>query len=384
MANNDKANGTGRGAPPTLVDVAPTSAADAFRVQIAATLRKGALPDAHALRSARAAVAAYQDARSVERLDAALDALTTADADEAARLLLDALTPNALAMPEWVSAWPNEGDDWQRTSWLIRQWIPAGRVSLLVADGGAGKTRLALQIAAAVATGRPNAFLGLHSLTLEPDYQTPAPVVWTTWETAPGDFQHRLRAAHGIALDLSELAGWLHYLRATAPAWGVREGAHMATRGGALPLGVELLDYAERAGARLVVLDPLAGAFAGNENDRAVVRAFSTWLSLWAERTGCAILILAHPPKTAAAFSGSTDWRNGAQSLLTLKTCAGEGCELVIMESDKLNEGKTPEPEYFGWDDRAYTLTTAAPCEHGGKAARANEEQTNGATPIFT
>jgi len=219
----------------------------------------------------------------------------------------------------WHDDWPYEEKDiWKPTQWLVPGWIPAGRVSLLSGEGAVGKTRVAMQIAAAVALGKPNAFLGETSLPLSPAFTgEPAPVCWVSWETAPGDFQKRLRAANGISEDVSELRGWVRYKRASKPAWGVGEGAHMATRGAQLSAGAKILEYAESIGTRLLVLDPLAGAFAGNENERPVVRAFLTWLSVWAERTGCTIIVLSHPPKTREAYSGSTDWRNGAQALLT-------------------------------------------------------------------
>ena len=244
-------------------------------------------------------------------------------------------------------------------------WVPAGRVSLLSGEGAVGKTRIALQLAAAAALGKPNAFLGMNPLPLAPAYVgEPAPVCWASWETAPGDFQRRLRAAHGIGDDIEQLQSWLRYKRATAPAWGVADGAHISTRGGQLSEGVAMLDYAEGLGARLLVLDPLAGAFAANENDRSIVRAFLAWLSVWAERTGCAVLILSHPPKSESAFSGSTDWRNGAQALLTLRPCGDDECDMTLLGVDKLNEGAKPPPECFGWNDRAYTLTAEPPCEH--------------------
>ena len=40
--------------------------------------------------------------------------------------------------------------------WLIDERLPAGRVALLTGEGGAGKSRLALQLAAGVASGGEN------------------------------------------------------------------------------------------------------------------------------------------------------------------------------------------------------------------------------------
>ena len=37
--------------------------------------------------------------------------------------------------------------------WLVEDWLPSGRVSMLTGEGGAGKSRLALQLAAGIVTG---------------------------------------------------------------------------------------------------------------------------------------------------------------------------------------------------------------------------------------
>ena len=50
------------------------------------------------------------------------------------------------------STWPVDEQIPPR-DWLIRNWLPAGRVSLLVGRGGVGKSTLGLQIAAAIASG---------------------------------------------------------------------------------------------------------------------------------------------------------------------------------------------------------------------------------------
>ena len=70
--------------------------------------------------------------------------------------------------------------------------------------------------------------------------------------------------------------------------------------------------------ARLLVLDPGAGAFGGNENDRAAVREFTGYMSGWGVDNQCATLIIAHPPKSGETYSGSTDWLGSVRSLWNL------------------------------------------------------------------
>ena len=84
-----------------------------------------------------------------------------------------------------------------------------------------------------------------------------------------------------------------------------------------------------------MILDPLAAAFALNENDRALfqtVRGFCSDWDGWARMAGCAVLLIAHPPKGtakdgAARYSGSTDWRNAARAVWSLEKAGTPGTD---------------------------------------------------------
>ena len=75
----------------------------------------------------------------------------------------------------------------------------------------------------------------------------------------------------------------------------------------------------EDIGASLFVIDPAAAGFSQNENDRALVRRFLEDFNEWAQATSCAVVVVAHPPKSGALYSGSTDWHNGARNVLVLR-----------------------------------------------------------------
>ena len=54
--------------------------------------------------------------------------------------------------------------DWSKveytpTQWIMPDWLPAGRVTMLVGPGAAGKTHIGMQVATAVAARWPHAFL---------------------------------------------------------------------------------------------------------------------------------------------------------------------------------------------------------------------------------
>ena len=74
----------------------------------------------------------------------------------------------------------------------------------------------------------------------------------------------------------------------------------------------------ESANARLLVIDPLAAAYAGDENARGLVRAYMSDWDGWGREAGCAVMMIAHPPKfaheTGVTYSGSTDWEAAART----------------------------------------------------------------------
>lgn len=236
-------------------------------------------------------------------------------------------------------------------SFLVKGWMPDATLSVLTGAGGAGKSRIALQLAVAIATGAER-FIWPSATRRPvdcraPELQTagqPAPVVFAAWETRRLAFANRLAAICGQE-GVDRLTGRLHYvnMRPSGGLWGATPGAHTSTAGGWLPGGNALRAYAKRAGARLLIIDPLAAAFVANENDRALVRAFLSGLDQWAEDTGCAVLIISHPPKSGDPQSGSTDWRNGVQAVWELapadKNETGGARRLQV---DKLNEGPIP------------------------------------------
>ena len=126
--------------------------------------------------------------------------------------------------------------------------------------------------------------------------------------------------------------------------------------------GHELRRRCEEVGARLLIVDPSAAAYGSNENNRALVRAFVSDFDAWARDNNCAVLILSHPPKWAADYSGSTDWEASVRSMWTLRTeRIGSGTRKKNSEADnrpegwqlarpKANYGPPVAPVQLDWD----------------------------------
>ena len=232
---------------------------------------------------------------------------------------------------------PETDDPYSIREWLIPAWMPAGRLGLFSGAGGVGKSWLALQVAAVMAHGGGH-FLGCQEkeghLPHSPVITAPGgPVTYLTWEDDYDEVVHRLNVIRdGLVGVQTRRRMKLADLSERGPLWGV---GYAPKQSHALDLttalGYQIREDAQRTGTRLLIIDPLGAAFAGNENDRKEVRQFCTSWDGWGRRVGCAVLIIGHPPKTSgAAYSGSTEWHNAIRyrwNLEMLKTGVGSGNE---------------------------------------------------------
>ena len=124
--------------------------------------------------------------------------------------------------------------------------------------------------------------------------------------------------------------------------------------------GQELRRDCEELGARLLVLDPLAAAYAGDENARGLVRAFVSDWDAWGRANDCAVQLVAHPPKSGSFYAGSTDWQGAVRSMWDLsrnqrgKKPPSRGEDNRPFEwrlsCEKSNYGLKPEPLHLNWD----------------------------------
>ena len=259
-----------------------------------------------------------------------------------------------------AAAIDGDGDPPPRREWLAGNegagWLPSGRLAMLTGEGGAGKSRLALQLACAVAgEGGAEARRVMPSVRRAEDsasdcgpvvaLEEPGTVAVIGWEDETDEARRRLRwLRDGGLTTAGGNGGRLHYLDAAGAGlgalWGPADGGsgHTSTLGAATEDGAAVRAWLEGlAGLALVVIDPLAAAYGSNENDRGLVRQFLAHWNGWAAKTGAAVLLVAHPPKSAATYSGSTDWRNGVRALWTLTNEKAPGFK-------RAKEGESVEP----------------------------------------
>ena len=224
---------------------------------------------------------------------------------------------------------------WPAREWLIPGWLPVGRLGMLSGRGGRGKSRLALQLAARLAAGQKGTFIPPATTTetravvemLHPLGGDPGPVVYASWEDEREEVGRRLAAmAVDRLVDVEAVRGKLRFidLRGVGPLWAPSAGGsgHVQTRAALTSVGGRVRATCEALKARLLVVDSLAGAYAGDENTRALVRAFCADWDAWASANRCTVMLIAHPPKAPsggsalsvdADYAGSTDWHNAAR-----------------------------------------------------------------------
>ena len=219
-----------------------------------------------------------------------------------------------------VHTWAEIGEAPVPRDWVLTNWLPSGAVTLLSGPGASGKSTFSIQLAAAVAAG-VGADVEWGGPYIDHRLAGGAPVVFASWEDQPTDIARKLS-------ELSAKSPWvkpdiplliagdkLMGMTGRGPLW---EPPQRMAKGILTPLASRLMEVAEREGVVLLILDSAAACYADNENDRAAVRAFLVHFHEWAIRNKAAVLLLAHPPKSGAAFSGSTDWHAGCRALWTL------------------------------------------------------------------
>ncbi len=217
---------------------------------------------------------------------------------------------------------------WQ--GWLVENWLPRNSVAMLTGDGGVGKSRLALQLAWALSgdgqwLGETNLMPACgadYGMGFEP--LDPSRIVYATWEDSPEQIRGRLywleqsgRVGDGHNFKIADM-------RARGHLWASSQ--HNAVPR-LTPAGETLRLAAEQNDARLLVIDTLGVANGASEIDRSQVGAFFSDWAAWADANDCAVLLIAHPPKTpGVAYSGSTGILGGVRAMWNIESVQ-RGCQ---------------------------------------------------------
>jgi hypothetical protein len=180
---------------------------------------------------------------------------------------------------DWTTAWAGAATE---AAWLVPGWLQAGRAAALVGAAKSGKSLLALEVAAALATG---------GRALGEDVG-PVGVLYVDMENALEDVLGRLRdLGYGPDTNLDRLT----YL--TFPPL-----PPLDTEAG----GAALAAAARDTGAELVVLDTLSRLISGDENDSRTVLDWYRHAVVPLRRDAVALLAIDHLGKDPARGARGT------------------------------------------------------------------------------
>ena len=164
------------------------------------------------------------------------------------------------------------------TPWHIAPLIAAGRVTLLYSPGKTGKSLIAMETAAALASGR--------GALATPGPNPPIHVLYVDQEMTPDDWQDRLTDMGYGPQDEAKLDAHLHLAQ-------LQNWPPMDTPAGGRALHRE----ATRVGAQIVIIDTVSKVTSGEENSNDTAQAFYRNTLIALKRDGIGVLILDHTGK---------------------------------------------------------------------------------------
>lgn len=228
---------------------------------------------------------------------------------------------------------------------IIRDWLPAGEVTLLAGHGGAGKSALALYLAVCVALGRE--WYGLPTARRR--------VLHLSAEDGVDVIHWRLsRVCAWLGVDLADLAGWLRVIDASHADVELtdetRDGPVMTSR------------YAwlrdQMRDAQVLVIDGASDTHGGSEIVRRHVRMYVRALRRLVPADG-AVLVLAHvaahvarSPETSEGYSGSTAWNNSVRARWYVRR--DDDADELILSAPKTNHAGAVGDIRLRWSEAAH------------------------------
>lgn len=261
-------------------------------------------------------------------------------------------TANGISLKQFRQGAPlvdlSVGDLGVSSRWLVPPLVSADGATVWAADGGTGKSQLALCVAVSIATGMSP--LGEIPRTI-------GSVIYVDWEADEDTHRERLRAIwRGLGQTDDFPAGAIHYQRATSSL------VYMAG---------QLRRKVAATGAVLVIFDSLGQARGGGSNDDDATNA-----TFKAARTlGAPTLFIDHVSKAQREGQvkkktsiGSVYTRNNARLLWVIQAeqTPGESETTVAFTIDKYNFGRLPEPHGFkihfdnrgdGYEEQLHAVT---------------------------
>lgn len=213
-----------------------------------------------------------------------------------------------------ISDW--DGEPVPDRDWLIPSVLLRRSITLFSGDGGTGKSLLSLQLQIAAA-------LGVEWMGLPIGERLQSFALYC--EDDEDEIHRRaydICRHYGVAFrDLGGLVNFVCRVGETSELVefkGYKESAKPVRTS----LFEQISDHVREYQTKLVIIDTISDAFAGNENIRPQVRAFVTMVRGLSLINNGGVMLNAHPSKSSMAdgsgFSGSTAWNGSVRNRLYL------------------------------------------------------------------
>lgn len=258
-----------------------------------------------------------------------------------------------------------EGIEPQPQQWILDGAMPRLQATLLTGSGSSGKSLFGQQLATCVSIGAP--LLGIDTVE--------AKALYLTCEDDLDALQLRQRGiCKALGVPERDLSGRLYLASLVGEIGNELALFDTAGRISASPLFASLRNLAIDNGIGLIVLDNTAHLFAGNENDRHHVAGFVGLLNKLAAEIGGAVLLIGHPNKSGAEFSGSTAWTNQVRSRLFMEAPIDENGNVLdpdarTLRRAKSNYARNGETVEFRWHDWAFVRPDDLPVDQRAEIA---------------
>ena len=281
-----------------------------------------------------------------------------ADGPEAFGLPIDGepdQAPAAIQPFETFDASQWEGVPIEPRRWIAHNRIPVGEPGIMSGDGGTGKTKLALQLAAAIAACLRDWVGGVV------DAEGPV-IVFSAEEKLKEMHRRTLDVIEHRGLSFGDLRGGLHFIcDQDNPVLGAVD------RNVIVQPTMSLLRLERTVAAirpALVIIENAADVFSGNESDRPNVTRFMRGL-LGRLTVACesTVMLIQHPSVSGlndgTGRSGSTGWNNAGR-WRTNFTKNKDGDDLRQLEIVKNNYGPTGEKIALRWERGVFVPESAS------------------------
>lgn len=260
-----------------------------------------------------------------------------AEAMESDAALLEASAPELKV----VDAFDFDESDIPTRPWIIPGVMLAGYTHMLAAPGGSGKSLFTLQIAIALAKGDPWG-------TFTPRKRCRTLIINVEDDI---DEQRRRLAAARHVMGGDDLRGWIDIVTSTdsiVVAGRSPDGRTIRVT----PVVETLVNYIIDRNIDVLIVDPFAETFEGDENDNSEVKwAMRIWRDEIARRTGCAVYLVHHTTKGASSKAGDADIIRGGGAIVNSTRISSTLMPMTEDEAEQVGIDRSDRHLYVRFDD---------------------------------